>query len=148
MAKRKADAKLMAAVILIGIPILLLVKLYESIGSGVIVSLAIGIPAVYLGIKLYRAKQQEKDAKQREKELMTKYRDAVTVGKIMSQNVWLGQTAEQLKDSLQSPLAIDNQQLKTKKREVWKYDRRGVNRYGLRVTLENDVVVSWDQKND
>lgn len=141
MARRKADAKLMAALILIGIPLFLLAKLYEALGPAAIATIVIGIPVLLIFVKVYRTRQ-------RQRELMTKYHDAVIVEKIMEHNVWLGQTAEQLRDALQSPIVIDNHQLKTKRREVWKYHRRGVNRYGLRITLDNDVVVSWDQKNN
>ena len=41
---------------------------------------------------------------------------------------------------------MDDKLLKTRKREVWKYNRTGVNRYGLRITLDNDIVTTWDHK--
>jgi hypothetical protein len=65
---------------------------------------------------------------------------------IMAKTFWQGQTSEQLLDSLGEPLAIDNKVLKTKKKEVWKYDTIARNRYGLKITLENDIVMGWDQK--
>jgi hypothetical protein len=36
--------------------------------------------------------------------------------------------------------------MKTKRREIWKYGRMGGNRYSLRVTLEQGVVVGWEEK--
>ena len=64
----------------------------------------------------------------------------------MNKNFWQGQTAEQLIDSLGRPEDIDQKILKTKKKEIWKYNHQGGNRYGLRITLDNDHVVGWDQK--
>jgi hypothetical protein len=79
--------------------------------------------------------------------LRNKYTDEALVQRMMRGQIWPGQTAEQLNDSLGLPIAVDDIQLKTRKREVWKYGNTGINRYRLRITLDNDVVVSWDQKN-
>jgi hypothetical protein len=79
--------------------------------------------------------------------LRNKYRDETLVQRMMQGQIWPGQTAVQLNDSLGLPVTVDDIQLKTKKREVWKYGKTGINRYRLRITLDNDVVVSWDQKN-
>jgi hypothetical protein len=59
---------------------------------------------------------------------------------------WQGQTQEQLLDSLGRPADTDTKVLKTKTKEIWKYNRVGKNRFGLRVTVENGVVVGWDKK--
>jgi hypothetical protein len=47
---------------------------------------------------------------------------------------------------LGNPLDVDQKVLKTKKKEVWKYQPKGANRYALRVILENGLVVGWEQK--
>lgn len=78
--------------------------------------------------------------------LMGKYGSEQIVALIYSHKYWQGQTAEQLTDSLGNPHGVDRKLLKTIKREVWKYNPRGVNRYGLRITLDNDIVSSWDHK--
>lgn len=75
-----------------------------------------------------------------------KYTDEALAWRITRGEYWPGQTTEQLRDSLGPPAAVDNILLKTMKREVWKYYRSGVNRYRLRITLDNDKVASWDQK--
>jgi hypothetical protein len=49
-------------------------------------------------------------------------------------------------DSLGSPRGVDRKSMATRKREIWKYNPRGVNRFGLRITLDNDIVANWDQK--
>ena len=79
--------------------------------------------------------------------LRDKYGDEDIVQKILKKNFWEGQTEAQLRDSLGIPAAVDNNLLKTRKREIWKYQPSGVNRYRLRITLDNGVVVSWDYKN-
>ncbi len=78
--------------------------------------------------------------------LRAKYGDEQLVQRILNHEIWAGQTAEQLIDSRGMPHNIDNKISRMRKREVWKYDRRGVNRYGLRITLDNDVVTEKDYK--
>jgi hypothetical protein len=78
--------------------------------------------------------------------LMGKYGDATIVDHICNHLFWQGQTAEQLIDSLGPPHGVDKKLLKSINREVWKYNPRGVNRYGLRITLDNYIVTTWDQK--
>lgn len=78
--------------------------------------------------------------------LRNKYKDERTVKKILQREIWKGETSEQLLDSLGTPEDIDQKILKTKKKEIWKYDQQGTNRFGLKITLENDIVVEWDKK--
>lgn len=78
--------------------------------------------------------------------LIEKYNDAMLVAKLMDRSIWVDQTAEQLLDSIGRPSDIDQKVLKTKKKEVWKYYPNGIGRYRLRITLDNDVVVGWDEK--
>lgn len=78
--------------------------------------------------------------------LLAKYGSAEIVERIMKKMFWQGQTREQLLDSLGSPLSVDQSVLKTKVKETWKYNSIGKNRYALRVILENNIVVGWDQK--
>jgi hypothetical protein len=86
------------------------------------------------------------NTKKRKQVLLNKYGDVELVNRIMQKAFWQGQTQEQLLDSLGRPLDTDERVLKTKTKEIWKYNRVGKNRYGLRITLENGVVVGWDQK--
>lgn len=66
--------------------------------------------------------------------------------RIIRHEVWQGQTVEMLIEALGRPADIDEKVLKTKTRHVYKYRPLAKNRYGLRVTLENGVVVGWDDK--
>jgi hypothetical protein len=82
--------------------------------------------------------------KERVAALRLKYGDEEVVQRILKHKYWIGQTAEQLRDSRGAAERIDDKMLKTRKREIWKYDQRGVNRYGLRITLDNDIVTAWE----
>lgn len=141
MARRisKADAQLTAWVVIIGLPIYGIIQLGESFGWGI---LAVGVVAIIALYIWYRSVQTKK----RRETLMDKYQDSSLVEKLMEKSFWQGQTSGQLLDSLGRPKDIDEKILKTKKKEVWKYNHQSGNRYGLRITLDNDVVVGWDQK--
>ena len=141
MAKRmtKAEAQLITWAIIIGLPIYGIAQLGESIGWGILVA------AVVLVIGLVVWYQMAQTKKRRE-ELMAKYQDEDLVEGLMSKSFWQGQSSMELIDSLGHPEDIDEKILKTKKKEVWKYNHQGGNRYGLRITLDNDEVVGWDQK--
>lgn len=141
MAKRmtKAESTLIMWLIIIGLPIFLIFQLGESMGWGTLVIIAIVAVTLVVVIKA-------QNKKKRREALLRKYQDPETVAAIMNRSFWQGQTDEQLVDSLGNPEDIDQKILKTKKKEIWKYNHQGGNRYGLRITLENDHVVGWDQK--
>jgi hypothetical protein len=103
------------------------------------IALIVGIVVLVIVLKMAAKKRKFEH-------LMSKYGNPTIVDHILNHRYWQGQTAEQLLDSLGSPHGIDRKLLKTIKREVWKYDPRGVNRYGLRITLDNDAVSNWDHK--
>ena len=84
--------------------------------------------------------------RQRRRQLTAKYGDAETVRRIMRRVIWQGETQEQLRESFGEPADIDQKVLKTKRKEVWKYRPAGRNRFGLKVTLDDGVVVAWDMK--
>lgn len=89
---------------------------------------------------------QHAQQQQRLAELRAKYGSEAIVQSIVHGQHWQGQTEEQLRDALGSPVEVDDKRLKTLRREIWKYQKTGVNRFRLRITLENGVVVGWDQK--
>ncbi|MDE1712694.1 hypothetical protein PWG14_08345 (plasmid) [Chromobacterium amazonense] len=84
--------------------------------------------------------------RKRKKRLLEKYGDHEIVAMIMKRMFWQGQTPEQLIDSLGPPIDVDKKILKTKSKEIWKYDQRGKGRFGLRITIENGVVIGWEKK--
>lgn len=67
--------------------------------------------------------------------------------RIIRREVWVGMTAIQLRDSLGVPVAIDEEVRRTTHKEVWKYARTGVNRYNLRIVIEDGEVTGWQEKN-
>jgi len=142
MGKRssRAEGALLVLAISIGLPIYLATKLFEITGWVIPVFAVIAIVVLVQWSK--HAKKQKRLAY-----LRAKYHDEEVVQKIYDGYFWTGQTQEQLRDSLGTPVAIDNKLLKTMTREVWKYQPSGVNRYRLRITVENGRVASWDQKN-
>lgn len=85
-------------------------------------------------------------AEAKAKYLWAKYPNEETFWRIAKKEVWVGETEEQLQDSLGHPEDVDQKVLKTKKREVWKYYRVGANRFRFRITLENGIVVGWEHK--
>lgn len=136
---RKSDSSVIIFLVIIGLPLFLFQKMADAIGVNNVVGcilLAILLFAIYRIIK----------AKRRENYLLEKYKDPDIVKKILVGACWQGQSAEQLKDSLGQPEDIDQKLMKTRSREVWKYNRNGVNRYGLRVTLDDQIVTGWDKK--
>ncbi|MHA6614117.1 DUF2845 domain-containing protein [Photobacterium damselae] len=141
MAKKISKYEIQGIVylIIIGGPIYAVVQAGESIGWGVITGV------IAAGIAFYLWSKSNKTKKRREY-LIDKYQDLSLVEDLMNQYFLVGQTAEQLIDSLGNPVDIEQKILKTKKKEVWKYSHQGGNRYSLRITLDNDHVVGWDQK--
>ena len=78
--------------------------------------------------------------------LMMKSRDEELIERLLEEKFWVGQTKEQLINSLGEPLDVNQKVLKTKVKEVWKYEQTGKNRYGLKITLDDGVVVGWNQE--
>lgn len=143
MSIRRSDIKLgsqvFASVIVIGLPIILLSALAISISeNGLWLFVIIGL--LLEGIRRIFAYQKRKRI------LFDKYADNEIVSKILKREIWSGQTQEQLLESLGKPHQIDHKLLKKTKREIWKYYRQGKNRYGLRVTVDNGIVIGWDKK--
>jgi hypothetical protein len=92
--------------------------------------------------------QQKRAHEERSAYLMNKYRDPNMVQALLVGQYWVGQHHEQLRDALGPPAAIDRKNMATRQREIWKYQQTGVNRYGLRITLDDGIVTTWDSKND
>ncbi|MGK3966349.1 hypothetical protein WMF38_19460 [Sorangium sp. So ce118] len=63
--------------------------------------------------------------------------------RIMHGKLWVGSTADMVREILGAPMDIDEKFLKTKTKHTWKYNPSGANRDQLRVALENGIVVGW-----
>jgi hypothetical protein len=136
MARRNAGKELagLGVLILIGAVVFAISKVVDSIGftTAVVAAIMVIVGMVWLKI----AKRAKRLAY-----LRGKYGDESVVQRIISKTLWQGETAEQVRDSVGLPSSMDNNLLKTRKREVWKYHPHGRGRYRLRVTLDNDVVI-------
>lgn len=145
MAKRttKAESMLITLALIIGGPICITLKLVEITGWIIPVVAIIIITFILIGWCKYDEIDKKKN---RFAYLREKYNDEDVAQKIYDGCFWQGQTEEQLNDALGAPLAIDRKVLKTKTKEIWKYNSQGANRYGLRITVENGCVVGWDKK--
>ncbi|HEY1772570.1 MAG TPA: DUF2845 domain-containing protein [Gammaproteobacteria bacterium] len=135
----KAENAAIGWLIVIGIVFYGISKFFEAVGFAIPLVVVIVVVALVIA---YRAKVSA----DRLAYLRNKYHDEEIVQRILRKEIWQGETPEQLKDSLGSPAEVDDNVLKTKKKEVWKYGQTGVNRFKLRVTVENDVVIGWDIK--
>lgn len=91
-----------------------------------------------LALKLWSEKQKE--------ELMLKYGDEEIVSNILKQNIWIGETSSQLRDSLGEPVDISEWRNAKESGETWKYHKTGKNRYALKIYLTDDQVSGWDKK--
>jgi hypothetical protein len=83
---------------------------------------------------------------QRAAHIRKKYGNTEAAQMIIDRRLWHGETSEQLIDSLGEPIEIDSKRLMRKSKEIWKYNRTGRRRYGMRITIENRHVVGWDIK--
>jgi hypothetical protein len=141
MARRSAriGRNLLLLAVAVGTLTLLAVKLFDAVGFVWPITV---VATMLIGFVAFRviAKRRRLTA------LMEKYHDREIVEKILRQSIWVGQTAEQLVDALGHPADIDEKVLKTKRKTVWKYGHKGGNRYGLRVVVEDNLVVGWDER--
>ena len=145
MTKKETEGIIYLA--LIGGMIWLAVKFTELLGGiGNIVIIGIVIVAIVAFLKFLSWGNEKKVKAEKRKRLMQKYNDEKIVNNIMNQTIWQGQTSNQVVESLGQAEDVDQKVLKTKKKEIWKYGFEGSNRYRVRITLENDVVVGWDQR--
>jgi hypothetical protein len=156
MAKRmtKTEATGLGARIVIGavigLPIYFLMKLGEAVGWPLLIGGAVALLIAYASLHIAHTKAKEaerlRQISARRAALFQKYGDAQIVERIMSRAYWQGQSADQLRDSLGDPVDVDEKVMKTRSRQVWKYQQTGVNRFALRITLENGTVIGWDEK--
>jgi len=143
MARRRTNG-IEAGLLVVLIPIAFVVWIIGKVSDAGAWPVVLGIAIVLIvGTVLIKRIQTKK----RIAYLLQKYGDEVIVQRIMQHSFWQGQTAPQLLDSIGNPLGVDKKVMASRNREVWKYNSRGRNRYALRITLDNGVVISWDQKN-
>ncbi len=137
--RNKAQDIAVGSLVVVGLTIWIISRLAATVGIAALVVMFI---VAVIAIVLYKRSQHNR----RIEYLTNKHADALVVQKILAKELWEGQTAEQLADSIGHPAGVDTKHMATRKREIWKYKPTGKNRYGLRITLDDDVVTGWDQK--
>jgi hypothetical protein len=146
----RALGVLVALGLLIGVPIYAVQKTGEALGWPVLIGGVVAFIAAVILLRVARARAVEaartRQLEKRRNALLQKYGDPQLVERLLSGSVWQGQSAEQLRDSLGPPADMDERVMKKKTRQTWKYERRGVNRFALRITVEDGVVVGWENK--
>jgi hypothetical protein len=85
--KTQIDARGIALLILVGLPIWIISKLLDSVGSGALIAGFVGIVALIIFYLIGRRAA-------RLSYLRAKYQDEDVVQKIMRRNFWAGQTTE------------------------------------------------------
>ncbi len=92
-----------------------------------------------------RHRAREAQEQQRVADIVARFGPAMA-GRILRGEIWQGQTNEQLVAALGQPADVEERVMKTKAKAIYKYAQSGANRFGLRVTLEQGVVVGWEDK--
>jgi len=122
------------------------VRLWELIVAGNPVTL-LSVGVVLVGLPLVavagvRGKRQQRAV---HNALVAQWGEE-DAARISAKKFWEGMTGEQLEASLGPPLAMDVDQLKTKRRETWKSLRgRLRDQFRLRIQLDDGVVTGWKQ---
>jgi type II secretory pathway pseudopilin PulG len=100
-----------------------------------------------------RTREAAEVARQRAEQLTREQRDSLVerfgaedADRILRHEIWQGQTEVMLIASRGAPADEEEHVMKTKTKRTYKYDPQGANRYGLRVFVENGVVVGWEGK--
>lgn len=89
----------------------------------------------------------ERERALRRQQLMDKYSDTEIVELILNKKVWVGATSDHVLDAWGNPTAVDRKILRTKVKEVWKYNQQGRNRFSNRVILHDGIVIGHVSKN-
>ena len=131
-----------------GLILLFLIVIVASIALGGKLSEKLGwyLPVLIGGMVAVALVIRVAAKRRRMRHLLSKYQDPLIVERIISKIIWVGETCGQLADSIGNPVDMDEKLLKTKRKSIWKYAHKAGNRYGLRVTVEDGIVVGWDEK--
>lgn len=117
--------------------------LEKPVGTSLVVLLVGGF-----GVVIWRLNKRERERQRAEHwAYLTGNYGEEAAQYILNGELWIGGcTIAMLKEILGEPDDIDSKILKTKSKYTYKYNRTGANRYGLRVFIEDDEVVGWEDK--
>lgn len=97
---------------------------------------------IVAGLFVLAVIRQGRALARREEQLTTRF-GPETARLIMDQQIFRGMTKEMLEESRGEPVDLEEECLRAKTKQTWKYNQVGVNRYKERIYLENHVVVGW-----
>jgi len=105
------------------------------------------------GVLLWYRRKRKADAaaaeeaarQARANELLQRF-GAENTRKILDGQLWVGATSDMVMAMLGPPPWKEERILKTKTKTIYKYFQTGLNRFALRVTLDDGVVVKWEDK--
>ncbi len=132
--------------------IYLLIAVFRNI-SAAHLSLIIVVLVIITGAFFWSKRKRAADAaaaeeaarQARTSELLERF-GAENTRRILDGELWVGATSEMVMAMLGPPSRLEERILKTKTKTVYKYFQTGLNRFALRVTLDDGVVVKWDDK--
>lgn len=91
-------------------------------------------------------KEHRKALKNKAKLLMVKNEDRIRAERLAKNTPQMGQKRSEILLILGEPSGIDTKVTKRCKIEVLKYQPYGYNRYKLKITLKDGVVIEWDKR--
>jgi len=103
------------------------------------------------GDRLWKLREAEQKLRQ-EQEALAAWQDLVSrfgeenAARVMRRELWQGQTIDMLLETHGIPAHGEQTVKKSKVIYVAKYDQMAKDRYRLKVTLENGIVVGWESK--
>ena len=106
------------------------------------VGILVLIFAGWVVVKFVARRLKDRALTLRKEQLITRF-GPETAQLIMDQQIFRGMTKEMLEESWGQPDDLDEELIRSKKKQTWKYNQVGTNRYKNRVYLENGVVVGW-----
>lgn len=136
----------MPFVIVIALIVAGLMSASDKLGITIIqlvVAIAFGVLVCLLILRKLRHDAKQQAFAHRRSALMAKYNNDSLVDELMACVVLKGMPFDMLVDSIGAPVDEDHKVFKTKTRRTLKYGQTGVNRFDLRIIVEDDLVVGW-----
>jgi len=90
-------------------------------------------------------RRAQDDARRARWEDLTRRFGGENAARIIGGEIWQGQTSEMLIEAIGRPVDMDEKVMKTRTRHVLKWGHQGANRFALRVTLDDGIVVGWER---
>lgn len=142
MAKRRYTKKEIEGMIYLGFIVAIFVGIFKFFQTFGFIGPAAIVGGSILFVLLLKAlwKWRRKSA------LLKKYGDPETVNRILKKIIWVGQTSVQLQDSLGVPKDVDESVYMMRREQVWTYRARKGSSCGLRVRMEDGIVIGWEDR--